>query len=59
MSGFFLLKICTFVINKKTNQLMMKTIHSYWACIALVILIIACINAIVGYISKKEFKSKD
>lgn len=38
---------------------MMKTIHSYWAYIALAILIIACVNAIVGYTSKKEFKNKD
>ena len=38
---------------------MMKTIHSYWAYFALVILVIACINAIIGYTSKKEFKEKD
>lgn len=37
----------------------MKTIHSYWAYIALVILIIAVINAIMGYTSKREFKDKD
>lgn len=37
----------------------MKTIHSYWAYIALIILIIAVINAIMGYTSKREFKDKD
>ncbi len=38
---------------------MMKTIHSYWAFIALVMLIIATVNAIIGYTSKKEFKNRD
>ncbi|AOW22104.1 hypothetical protein [Urechidicola croceus] len=37
----------------------MKTIHSYWAYIALAILILATINAIIGFTSKKEFKDKD
>ncbi len=38
---------------------MMKTIHSYWAYIALVVLIFAVINAITGLIRKKEFTHKD
>ena len=38
---------------------MMKTIHSYWAYVTLIILVIATINAIIGYTSKKEFKDKD
>ncbi len=38
---------------------MMKMIHSYWAYLALIILILATVNAIMGYISKREFKDKD
>ena len=34
-------------------------IHSYWAYLVLLILIIAVINAIIGFTSKKEFKAKD
>ncbi len=34
-------------------------IHSYWAYIVLIILIIAVFNAIAGLRSKKEFKAKD
>lgn len=38
---------------------MTKIIHSYWAYIVLLILIIAVINAIIGFTSKKEFKAND
>jgi len=38
---------------------MTKMIHSYWAYIVLLILIIAVVNAIIGLSSKKEFKAKD
>lgn len=37
----------------------MKMIHSYWAYIAVIILIIAFINAVIGVMQKKEFKEKD
>jgi len=37
----------------------MKEIHSYWAYIVLIILIIAVVNAFVGFFKKKEFKSTD
>ncbi len=37
----------------------MKEIHSYWAYIVLVILIVAVTNAFIGFFKKKEFKSKD
>lgn len=37
----------------------MKQVHSYWAYLVLVILIVAVVNAIIGYTSKKEFKEKD
>lgn len=38
---------------------MTKMIHSYWAYLVLLILILAVVNAIVGLTSKKEFKAKD
>lgn len=38
---------------------MMKVIHSYWAYIALAVLIYAVFNAILGLIQKKEFTHKD
>jgi hypothetical protein len=38
---------------------MTKIIHSYWAYVVLLILILAVINAIIGFTSKKEFKAKD
>lgn len=38
---------------------MMKQIHSYWAYLAVLILLIATINAIIGLTQNKEFKDKD
>ena len=38
---------------------MIKTVHSYWAYVALAILIFAVINAIVAFVQKKEFTHKD
>jgi len=38
---------------------MTKIIHSYWAYIVLTILIVAVLNALIGLLSKKEFKDKD
>lgn len=37
---------------------MTKMIHSYWAYIVLIILIVAVVNAIMGLTSKKEFSDK-
>lgn len=37
----------------------MKQVHSYWAYLVLLILVVAVVNAIIGYTSKKEFKDKD
>ena len=37
----------------------MKMIHSYWAYIVLIMLLIAVINAIIGLSRKREFTSKD
>lgn len=38
---------------------MMKTIHSYWAYVVLLILLLAVINAIAGLVKKKSFTDKD
>ena len=37
---------------------MIKTIHSYWAYLVLVVLIFAVIKAISGVVSKKEYDPK-
>lgn len=37
----------------------MLQIHSYWAYLVLALLIIATVNAIAGFTSKKEFTAKD
>ena len=36
-----------------------KLLHSYWAYLVLLILIIATVNALVKFIGKKEFHAKD
>lgn len=36
-----------------------KTIHSYWSYLVLLILVLAVVNAIIGLTSKKEFGNKD
>lgn len=38
---------------------MMKTLHSYWAYIVLVVLIFTVVNAIMGLVQKKEFTHKE
>ena len=38
---------------------MMKQIHSYWAYLAVLILLIAVVNVIIGLTQNKEFKDKD
>jgi hypothetical protein len=38
---------------------MMKHIHSYWAYLVLLILIVAVVNAIIGFTQKKQFTDKD
>ncbi|PKH49760.1 hypothetical protein CXF68_03190 [Tenacibaculum sp. Bg11-29] len=37
----------------------MKTLHSYWAYIVLVVLIFTVVNAIIGLLQKKEFTHKE
>ena len=38
---------------------LLKTVHSYWAYLVLLILILAIINSISGKIMGKDFESKD
>ena len=38
---------------------MLKTVHSYWAYLVLIILIVAVVNAIIGLTKKKDFTDKD
>ncbi len=38
---------------------MIKMIHSYWAYLVLIVLILAVVNAILGLTSKKKFEAKD
>ncbi len=47
------------MLQTKNIFTMTKMIHSYWAYLVLLILIIAVVNAIIGLTSKKEFKAKD
>ena len=37
----------------------LKNIHSYWAYLALLILVIAAVNALIGMFSKKTFTARD
>jgi len=37
----------------------MKQIHSYWAYLAVLLLLLAVVNAIIGLTQNKEFKDKD
>jgi len=36
-----------------------KTLHSYWAYLVIIILIAAVINALIGLFGKKEYRAKD
>ena len=37
---------------------MIKTLHSYWAYLVLVVLLIATFNALLGLLNKKEYTAK-
>ena len=38
---------------------LLKTVHSYWAYLVLLILVLAIFNALIGKIKGKDFESKD
>jgi hypothetical protein len=60
MPFFFMLFLFIFVQTKKYFMYeIIKGIHSGWAYIALLLLVIAVVNAVLGLVSKKEFTAKD
>jgi hypothetical protein len=46
-------------IKKIFMDTILQKIHYYWAYVALLVLVIAVVNAIIGMASKKEFTLKD
>jgi len=40
-------------------EVILKNIHSYWAYLVLIVLILASVNSIVGVVAKKEYNPKD
>lgn len=38
---------------------LLQKLHSWWAYLALIVLLVAVVNALIGYASKKTFESKD
>ena len=60
MGAFFILFCLYLLFNKtKTMYQFIQKFHSGWAYIALLLLIIAAVNALIGMLSKKEFTAKD
>lgn len=37
----------------------LKVLHSYWAYLVLLVVVVATINAVIGMATKKEFSAKD
>lgn len=60
MGAFFIL-FCLYLLFKKTKSMyqFIQKFHSGWAYIALLLLIIATANALIGMLSKKEFTARD
>jgi len=60
---FFYAFFFIFVIQKNQNTMNLYTFlqqfHSGWAYLALLLLVVAVVNAIIGFTSKKEFTAKD
>lgn len=52
--------IC-FIHNLKTKSMYstVKTLHSYWAYLVLVMIVIATFNALIKHFGKKEYEAKD
>lgn len=65
MRVFLCLKITTFVFSEHQtpNYYMLyatvKTIHSYWAYLVLLVLVIASVNALIKTFSGKEYEARD
>ena len=58
MRWFFLFKIPNFTAILKNINIMID-IHSYWAYLVVILLVIAVVNAIIGLTQKKQFTDKD
>ena len=60
MPFFFILFLFIFVKTKKHFMYeIIKQIHSGWAYLAFLLLVIAVVNSIIGLLSKKEYTAKD
>jgi len=54
--------LTTFVRTNKNKKLVyniLKTVHSYWAYLVLFSLLLALINALIGFLGTKTFTDKD
>ncbi len=56
---FYSVEILLTFITKIKNNIMIKHLHSVWAYLVLLAIIIAFTNALLGLIANKEFKTKD
>jgi succinate dehydrogenase hydrophobic anchor subunit len=60
MPFFFMLFLFIFVKNKKHFMYeIIQKLHSGWAYVAFLLLVIAVVNSIIGLISKKEYTATD
>jgi len=60
MPFFFMLFLFIFVKTKKHFMYeIIQKLHSWWAYLAFLLLVIAVVNSIIGLISKKEYTAKD
>ncbi len=58
---FFYSLFCYICFQQKTKFMynFLQKFHSGWAYLALLLLLVAVVNAIIGFTSKKEFTAKD
>ena len=61
MDGFFIQLIPTFEKDQqlKTMYTTLQFLHSYWAYLVLLIVVLATVNALIGYFTKREYSPKD
>jgi hypothetical protein len=57
--GFFYAFLFIFVKTNKIMYEIIQKLHSGWAYLALLVLVVAVVNSIIGLTSKKEFTEKD
>lgn len=57
---FLLIKLIFGTLQKQLNMYTtIQFIHSYWAYLVLLIIVLATINALAGFFSKREYGAKD